>query len=169
MMIRHLLYGLLLLSLFSACSAGRKIRPDGLSYARLGAGMPKEGRRRWRGKDVRDTLFLEEGFAWRAVVLQYPGGKVYVESDFLGQETINRIRIESPQLHFRELRVGSTVAELMATFPEWEVTDIPSFERLDLMPLAQPSLHFLLARPETIPARVKDIDPQARVVAIVVM
>ena len=162
---------LLFLALLPACTGRRVIRPDGLGFVRLGDPMPEPGRLRWQGRDLRDTLFLAEDFTWRAAVLQYDGGKVYIEADFLGQETVNRIRIESPELRYRrQLQVGSTVAELQAAFPEWDLTPLPAYGYLDLSPLARPSLHFLIpAQPGEPPAHIGDLSPETRVVAIVVM
>lgn len=162
--------GLLLLCGLLACTSKRVIRPDGLGFVRLGDPMPAPERHRWRGCDMRDTLFHADDFIWRGAVLQYPGGKVYLEADFLGQETVNRIRIESPDLHYRrDLRVGSTVAELAAAFPEWDVQSLPAYGFLDLSPLAQPSLHFLVQPPRETVSALTDLPPATPVVAIVVM
>ena len=165
-----ILLALLLVSCFSAHS----IRGDGLKHVRLGGEMPDVDRLAFHGRPLYDTLYDEGGFQWRTVIIEYPQGKVYVEEDFFGRETVNRIRIETPDLAVKkQIRVGNTLSDLQELGLRWVVTPIPAYGRIDV---SSGSLHFLVsdagidadALQDRVPA-FESLPPEARILAIVVM
>ncbi|GAB4427464.1 MAG: hypothetical protein OHK0039_45810 [Bacteroidia bacterium] len=175
--IASLLIAGMLLWLLPGCRATRQITPSGLGFIQLGDAMPAPGRARLRGHDLRDTLFNEGGFVWRAAVMQYPGGKVYIEEDFVAQQRVNRIRIESSDLRYRKhIHTGMTLGELRGYYPEWQVVYLPAYGYWDLSALARPSIHYLLPASDTTLLHGADgfipvgaLPSEARVRVIVVM
>lgn len=159
------------------CVGLKKIEPDGLSYLTIGEAMPEPGIRRLKGLSVRDTLYEADGFQWRASILRYPHGKVYVEEDFFGNGTVNRIRIESPDLKFkRQFSVGMEVVQLQKLASSWNIYYLDDYQLLDVSASNYPEIHFLVQdqallqrRPEEDTLSLEDLNPQARVRAIVVM
>jgi len=160
------------LLLLSACQQHRVLVPNGLKYLQLGDPMIPPATHKLKGKFVRDTLFSEGEYSWRAAILDYPQGKVYVESDFYGQNFVNRIRVEAPQLIFRDqLYAGMTLGELAALPWEWEVYYLESYQVWDLSSPAFHNLHLLVPpvpgkSPESLTSW-KDLPADLRVHALV--
>ncbi|RMG18117.1 MAG: hypothetical protein D6730_23200 [Bacteroidetes bacterium] len=135
----------ILILLLGGCMGSKKILPRGLKYLSIGDPMPEAGTRRLKGRAVRDTLFNEGGYQWRAAVLQYKGGKVYIEEDFWGKGKVNRIRIESPELKFkREFSVGMDVEALKRLTNDWNIIYLEDYGLLDLASPLFPEVHFLV-------------------------
>jgi hypothetical protein len=173
---RKLLWPLLLLLIALSCRPAFEIRPNGIGYYKLGDELPEDDKKRVKGHAIRDTLFREQDFSWRAKILSFRKGPVYLEGDFTGQNRINRIRVESPALSYREeLRVGMTVAELKNFAPRWFVTYLPDYGVWDLTHPDTPSIHYLVAargEQQGEAASIQSIDaldPEAPIVMIVIM
>ncbi|MEO1450954.1 MAG: hypothetical protein AAFV07_15600, partial [Bacteroidota bacterium] len=155
----------------SGCKGPYQIRDNGLSYLSLGAPMPETGTVRLKRLPVRDTVFFENDFTWRASVIKYPVGKVYVESDFLGQETVNRIRIQSPDLQLdKQFSVGDPITGLTSWAEVWDLTYLEDYGVYDLVAIDRPSVHFLVksAQAQTLKGPA-DFPATARIYAIVIM
>ncbi|MEM7659364.1 MAG: hypothetical protein AAF399_24805 [Bacteroidota bacterium] len=163
-------------ALGTGCSTSKRLQTSGIANLQVGGEMLPPETQRWKRHAVRDTMYLEGGYTWRASILQYKAGKVYVESDFMGQETINRIRVESSDIQMKNGQmVGMTVGSLLTTATDWQVTYLSDYGLLDAISLYQPSVHYLIrdlnyqhdAAQSLIP--IAKIDPLATVTAIVVM
>lgn len=158
-----------------ACKGPYQIRDNGLSYLSLGAPMPETGTVRLKRLPVRDTVFLQDDFTWRASIIKYPQGKVYVEADFLGQEQVNRIRIQSPDLQLDKVyRVGAPIQSLSNWAEEWDVSYLDAYSVFDLVAIDRPNIHFLVqgTAAKTVSSRPRkpaDFPPDASIYAIVIM
>ena len=96
----------------------------------------------------RDTTFNDHEYSWRGLVLQYPMGKVYIEEDFEGMGTINRIRIETPELKLKNgIKTGDTVKQLRAASAKWTITALADYKLFDFYSTAFPQIHFLVSEP----------------------
>lgn len=134
----------LVFALFS-CKARKEISLQGLSFVELGDEMPEKGRKKWKGKAVKDTLFKEEGYSWRAVVVEYKNGQVWIEEDFLGEHMVNRVRVETSDLTFRDsISVGKPVSILHSIPVPWFLLYLPAYDLWDISSEELPSLHFLV-------------------------
>lgn len=162
---------------FLGCSSSKLIRGNGLKYLQLGDPMPEIGTVKIKGHAVRDTVFNEGGYIWRASILKYDKGKVYVEEDFLGKGIVNRIRIESPELIARKtVSVGMPIISLKTISEDWEVTYLADYELLDVVSVSYPTIHYLIKETK-IPESsfeekehsINDLSDDAKIVAIVVM
>ena len=128
-----------------SCQAHKELVPKGLKFAQIGEEMIAPDTYKLKGKYLRDTLFQEEEYTWRAAVLDYPTGKVYIEEDFYGQNRINRIRVEAGQFSFRkELFPGMSIAELKQLPWQWEISYLEAYGVWDLHSTAFPRLHLLV-------------------------
>lgn len=128
-----------------SCQAHKELVPKGLKFAQIGEEMIAPDTHKIKGKYLRDTLFQEEEYTWRAAILDYPTGKVYIEEDFYGQNRINRIRVEASQFSFRkELFPGMSLAELRQLSWQWEMTYLEAYQVWDLTSQAFPRLHLLV-------------------------
>ena len=78
---------LLLATLFfvMSCRDSKTLFQNGLSYAHLGDVMIPAGMGHFKGHAVRDTICSENDYQWRAAVLKYPNGNVWIEEDFFGE------------------------------------------------------------------------------------
>ncbi|MEM7035762.1 MAG: hypothetical protein AAF570_02210 [Bacteroidota bacterium] len=170
------LMALLAMVVLVAC-AGRKkmIRSSGLHAIKLGDALPAPGTKALKGVALRDTLLEDGEYTWRASMMQYKNGPVYLEEDFYRSEQLNRIRIETPDLKLRNgLRVGKTVSDLVEVGGEWFVSPLPRFKLFDVYSRKFPRVHFLVDAPGN--ALDKDFeeysldqfDPGSKIVAIVV-
>ncbi|MEL6675888.1 MAG: hypothetical protein AAFR61_27015 [Bacteroidota bacterium] len=174
---RTICIGLLCMGLLSACGAGSQITERGLKYVKLGDPMPEAGLNRWKGHAVTDTLFDEGGFSWRGMVLKYREGQVLIEEDFLKQGTVNRIRVESPQLNVKKtIAVGNTVADLLPLAKDWDVLYLADYGLLDVTSLSDYHIHFLIRDTENKQElfekeglKLQELSPSAQIVSIVIM
>jgi len=167
---------LLLTLALASCVSSSRIRSDGLKGISLGDPMPARGEKMTLRMPARDTTFSENNFKWWAKVLKYPKGKVYLESDFAGGETLNRIRIETSDLELRNgLKVGSTWFDLRSKAGDWQARPYPEFGLIEAFSLEYPKIVFLLKDREfdfeeiTEQLDVQDISPDAKVRIIVLM
>lgn len=162
-----------------SCSNSKEIAGNGLQGIEIGKNTPLKGKKRWKGRAVRDTLLSESGFNWKGSILKYRDGTVLVEEDFGGQGLVNRIRIETSKLSWKDsLRVGNTLSTLVSHSDSWLVSYLVDYELYDLVQEEHPSVHFLVSDKGNVPDSVKEgseapqlnqIDPLARIVSIVVM
>lgn len=132
------------------CS-GRKhtIGKDGLHAIKLGENLPAPGTESLKGVPLRDTLFRDSSYTWRASVMQYKEGIVLLEQDFFGEESLNRIRIETPELKLKNgLRVGKTVADLKKINGEWYIAPLERFKVFEFYSELFPYTHFIVSAPE---------------------
>ena len=172
----HLFFwSFLLLSI--GCIGPKEINSNGLKYARLGMKMPEEGQKRLKGHAIRDTVFNEGGYQWRASILKFPKGKVYLEEDFTGTNTVGRIRIEAPALSFKKAYgVGTPAGNLGDLSDEWFAYYLRDYELLDFSSNEFPGLHFLVRDTKytgeqagDVEIQLKDLTNTSKIVAIVVM
>ena len=157
------------------CTGKKVIRSSGLSYIKLGEEMPPAGIQKWKKFTVNDSIFKEDEYQWRSSILDYRKGKVYLEEDFFSTEVLNRIRIETPELRLRNgLRVGNTVADLVASTPNWYIVPMKRFQMYDFYSELYPRIHFVIKDP-SVPMDsedyedyiVQNFNPEAPVRAIV--
>jgi hypothetical protein len=135
---------LVLLALpLSGCFPEDAIRRSGLKKIRLGDPLPPMGSEYWWAYPAKDTMFLEKDYLWRGVILRFPEGRVYLEEDFFQMATLNRIRIETPDLLFkRKIRVGNSLRELKAMGGKWEILYLPEYHKVDIY---VKGVHFLVS------------------------
>lgn len=164
----------------ASCRSTKTIYPTGLYYAQIGSEMPAEGTSRIKGHSVKDTVFSEGGYEWRATVVKYgKSGNVYLEDGFWGEGKVNRIRVESPKLVFHadeEVHVGMDWNELKPLGREWQLTYLENYGLVDVFSAAYPSMHFLIREtPEATAGLAKGegspevLNSGAKLVAIVLM
>ncbi len=133
----------------TGCAGERKlITSNGVHVLRLGDPMPPVGTDHLRGHGVRDT-FVEQGeFQWREIVMDYKKGRVYLEEDFFGSQSLNRVRIYTPELRLRNgLRVGMGVSDLQAKATDWVLVPMPEYNLIDAYSRTMPRIHFLVDDP----------------------
>ena len=171
-----LLVGVGMVCFLSSCSGSKRLRQNGLAQLTIGKPMLSTETQRWKRHLVRDTLFNEGGYTWRASILQYKDGKVYVEEDFLGQNQINRIRVESRELRLKKGQaVGMKLADLLVTGRDWQVVYLEAYQLLDIISLYQPSVHYLVRDPQfqvrslSQPIHIDELSATAEITAIVLM
>lgn len=135
--------------LLPGCGTHRTIITEkGLHGIPLGGEMPAAGARRFKGYAMRDSLAEEAEFSWRVARLKAKGGPVYVESDFMDREQVNRIRIETAALHLRNgLAVGMQVEDLRAAATDWAIVPLKAYRIFDFYSRKFPSIHFLVDDP----------------------
>ena len=153
--------------LLVSCGGSKKISRSGLKYIQIGDPMLKEGMDHLKGHAARDTIFNEDGYIWRAVILKYNTGKVYVEEDFFEKKVVNRIRIETPDLISRKtIKVGMNFADLKALGDDWEIVYLDSYRVFDVASIDFPSIHYLVKASSVTREQPEDT---AKIVSIVVM
>lgn len=168
---------LALLVFCAACKGPYLIHKDGLAFVEIGDPMPARDLEWYHGFPIGDTLFSENGFEWQGANIQLDSGLLILESDFEGNQTVNRIRIESPELYSRrKLRVGMQVSDLRTKGRNWQIYYLENYDLVDISARRRPSIHYLISEPKLSPARLKDpglkldvLSPEAKIVAIVVM
>ncbi|MDX1908585.1 MAG: hypothetical protein SF053_16225 [Bacteroidia bacterium] len=157
--------------LLAGCGASRLVYPDGLSYIRLGEAMPT--RAVFHGRVLQDTLFVEGGYSWPAAVVRSGKGRIYLEGDFVGGSTLNRIRLTTSRYTTPlGIRVGMTWAELLPLAADWSALPIPGYGVADVASAAAPSIHYLVWAPAWVADTVfsiQNIPRDAPVTAIVIM
>lgn len=147
----HLLAACLLAVAFLGSCAGKKttIGRNGLHAIKLGDKLPEPGTESLKGIPLRDTLFEDSSYTWRAAMMEYKEGVVYLEQDFFGEDALNRIRIETPELKLKNgLRVGKTVADLKKINGPWFISPLTEYNVFDFYTQLFPSTHFLVSAPE---------------------
>ena len=140
---RLLFFSLILLfSHFSiSCTPKDAITPKGIKIAHLGKEMPPDGNQ-YAGYRMRDTAFNEEGFQWPALILETGEGEIWLEGDFEDGKSINRIRVETPELWYKKkIHVGSSLAELQKLGGDWVATYIRKYGKIDIY---VKGVHFLV-------------------------
>ena len=158
--------------------AGKKtmITSNGLHGIKLGDQLPAVGTESLKGVSLRDTLLEDKDYTWRAALMEYTDGLVYLEEDFSRGETLNRIRVETPELKLKNgLRVGKTVGDLQKIKGEWYINPLTDFEVFDFYTRLMPNIHFLVADAKTDMSdpdwknyKMDMFDPEAQIVAIVI-
>lgn len=166
-----LLGGLLLLV---ACQGPKAISTAGLRHIQLGEQMPAPDNKQHRKVPFRDTVVQAGGYEWTARIIEYPQGEVWVESDFFGDNLVNRLRIETPELFVRKtdkLRVGSTAAQLRELHPRWQVSWLDEYGYYDVIDPKNIQIHYLFPAPADAhpDPNLSELPDTARVAAIVVM
>jgi hypothetical protein len=163
---RILLYMIAAILLIS-CGGSKKITGNGLKYVRIGDPMLEEGLDKLKGRAVRDTIFNENGYIWRASILKYKTGKVYIEEDFFEKHTVNRIRVETPDLVSRKtITVGMNFSDLQSLGDDWEITYLESYGVFDVASIDYPSVHYLVKASDS-----SQTQPgaDAKIISIVIM
>ena len=136
---------LALISLLLGCQAHKELVPNGLKFVQVGDPMIPVNKYKLKGKYLRDTVFQAEEYTWRASILDYPTGKVYIEEDFYGQNLVSRIRVEASQLMFRqEIYAGMSLEELKSLPWKWEIFYLENYQVWDLSSDAFAGLHLLV-------------------------
>ena len=165
------------LCFLASCAASKRISEKGLKFIKLGDPMPAEGLKRYKGHAVRDTTYDEGGYRWRAVIMDYKDGEVYIEEDFLGEKKVNRIRVESAKLSVnKEIVVGMSFGELKTRANDWDIIYLYSYGLLDVTSVSSYHIHYLI-KDEKTPAKQyekekiepDDINDDAKVIGIVIM
>lgn len=172
---RKIIWLPLSLILILACNGPTKITQKGLAYARLGEQMPTKGLTELAGLSARDTLYDEGGFQWRALILNYGNGEVFIEEDFGQQGLINRIRIETPSLKASKNRlVGMSWSALLPMKNNWDAIYLVNYGVWDVVSASQNRIHYLLEEKRDTASfdwqgGINSIPTDANVKAIVVM
>lgn len=135
--------------LLTACGARKQlIGSDGIYHVKIGGGMPPANQYEFNGIVCNDSIAEEDEYSWRIVTLDYKKGKVRVEEDFFMDEIVNRIRVETPELHLKNgLKVGSTLADLKKAEKDWYIAPLPKYQRWDFYSRKFPRIHFLVEAP----------------------
>ncbi|MEM6263174.1 MAG: hypothetical protein AAGI38_11745 [Bacteroidota bacterium] len=171
----HLLLSTLLLCLLlQSCRSPWSIRPEGLRNLQLSSQMPGAEDQRFQGYQVSDTVLREEGYEWQTLIIHHAQGNVWVEADFFKGEVINRLRIETPEFHVKKkIRVGNVWKELQPMAAGWNLTYLPTHQRIDAYSSEFPGIHFLFPTKEapnpSEALSINSIPQDAEIVAIVVM
>lgn len=172
--IHILLFGAAIMVGMTSCNKNI-IGTNGIHYAKIGQHMPPEETYKIKGKIVLDTVFVDEDHEWRGMVVEHKEGIVILEEDFYDHETLNRIRIETPELRTKNgLTVGKTVGDLAEVTKRWHINAMPRFERWDFYAREMPRIHFVIkddgkiARGDTSVFKIEDFDPGIKIEAIVV-
>ena len=179
-MMRLLGYMLLPLLFLAACSGSKTISSRGLPYAQLGQSMPASGAASLGGRQLRDTLFREGEYEWRAAIVDYGSkGKVYLEDGFWAEGMINRIRVESPKFRVKgaeKIRVGMSWEEVRPQGQAWQMIYLPDYGLVDVFSDEFPRMHFLIRESRLSPEALEDpamqadsLSPNAAIRAIVLM
>ena len=159
----------------SACTSTNKITEKGLSIAKLGGPMPTKGLAEYGGNAVRDTAYDEGGFQWRAMIVSYPEGEVFIEEDFGGQGLINRIRVETPDLKVsKNVEVGMLWKDLLPLKKNWDAIYLDAYQVWDVVFPGKRRIHYLIEEEReldqaTIQRGYKEIAKEAKLRAIVIM
>ncbi|MEM6804717.1 MAG: hypothetical protein AAF696_25190 [Bacteroidota bacterium] len=159
----------------SACTSTNKITEKGLAFAKLGDPMPEKGLEAYGGNAVRDTAYDEGGFQWRALIVSYPEGEVFIEEDFGGQALINRIRVETPDLKVnKKLEVGMLWKELLPLKKNWDAVYLSDYQVWDVVFPRKGRIHYLIEEERElnqtdIEKGYKKISMEAKLRAIVIM
>ncbi len=124
-----------------SCTPKQAITPKGIKIARLGKKMPAPAST-YAGFATRDSLITEAGFEWPVLRVEMQEGHVWIEGDFAGGASINRLRIETPELVYkRKIRVGSSLTALQALRGEWQALYLRSYRSVDI---EVGGIHFLV-------------------------
>ncbi len=164
----------MVLSVFS-CSSRKTFTEYGLSFVEIGDEMPEEGLRKWKGKSVKDSLFNADDFSWRSAILSYKNGPVYIEEDFLGNNSVNRIRIETQDLLYQDsISVGKSIQVLNSYPGKWFVAYLADYELWDISCDQFPSIHFLVEpidkdKTSLSTPKLEDLNQNSPIVSIVIM
>jgi len=127
------------------CAGKKIIRSNGIHAIKLGDPLPAQGTDELGGVSVRDTLLTEREYEWRAALMEYEEGLVFLEEDFFGSKKLNRIRIETPELRLKNgLRVGKTIADLKSTKADWFIRAYPEFGVFEFYSRKFTQIHFLV-------------------------
>lgn len=115
---------------------------NGFSFIKLGDSVT------WKniqaeGATAKDTVFeqkaiMEDGddlvIDWNARILSFEDGRIYLETDFDNDVTLNRIRIETPQFSdARGLKVGSTLKDIKAAYGNLLAYPLPDFGVIEVL------------------------------------
>lgn len=161
----------------SSCTGKKSvITSKGLYGIKLGDQLPPPGAEKYKGVSVRDTLMEDDEYTWRAALMEYAEGLVYLEEDFSRGERLNRIRIETPELKLKNgLRVGKTVEDLRKIKGEWFINPLQKFNVFDFYTRLLPNIHFLvsdegtdISDPDWRNYKMEMFTPEAKIVAIVI-
>lgn len=162
---------------FTGCAAKKKmITPSGLYGIKLGDRLPPIEANEFKGVPLRDTILEDQDYSWRAALMSYEEGLVYLEEDFSNGDILNRIRVETPELKLKNgLRVGKTVADLQKIKGEWFISPLQDFGVFDCYSRSFPNTHFLIpdkgmdtSDPNWQKYRIEMLDPTAPIQAIVI-
>ncbi len=158
-----------------SCQSGKMIHSEGIHYAKCGQAMPEKGTEIIGGLPATDTFYEDEGHRWRALIVEHNHGNVILEEDFYDHETLNRIRIETPDFRLRSgLKVGLTIADMGKKTGQWYISGMPRFASYDFYSEEFPRIHFVIPEdgkerePDTLGYRFSDFDPGLKIVAIVI-
>ncbi len=161
----------------TSCSGKKSmITSKGLYGINLGDQLPAPGTDKYKGIPLRDTLMEDDEYTWRASLMEYKEGLVYLEEDFSRSAYLNRIRIETPELKLKNgLRVGRTVEDLRKVKGEWYINPLQKFEVFDFYTRLMPNIHFIVSDQETDMSdpdwknyKMDMFSPEAKIVAIVI-
>lgn len=161
----------------TGCAAKKKmITSNGLYGIKLGDRLPPIDAIEFKGIPLRDTILEDKEYSWRAALLAYDQGLVYLEEDFSNGDQLNRIRVETPELKLKNgLRVGKTVADLQKVKGNWFVSPLQDFGVFDCYSRSFPNTHFLIpdenmdmSDPDWQKYRLEMLDPEAPIIAIVI-
>lgn len=96
------------------------------------------------GGMVKDTVFESINFdsagndttSWVVRMIDEPDGRVYLESDFESNWNLFRFRVENPKYVLKpfDLRVGMTIGDVKAKFPNLYVGPLPEFKKIEVYP-----------------------------------
>lgn len=161
----------------SSCTGKKSvITSKGLYGIKLGDQLPAAGTDKYKGISLRDTLLEDEEYSWRAALMEYQNGLVYLEEDFGRGEILNRIRVETPELKLKNgLRVGKTVGDLQKIRGEWYISPLQDYDVFDFYTRLLPNIHFLVSDeraqmddPDWQNYKMDMFNPEAQIVAIVI-
>ena len=122
-----------------------QICESGLTFVQLQDYIANIDVEKWEPKEIADSLMQESGYDWLQRTIHLSEGSIMIEGNFidsnisndtiLSESQVNRIHVRSTLYQTRDqLRVGSTVSELLERYPEheWLISAIPDYETIVL-------------------------------------
>lgn len=135
---------LLLIVIFLAGCSGTLIRPTGLRGARLGHTFPPK-KVKFDYLSSRDSLQTEDRFTWPTRIYTTDSGRIKLEGDFEGGNTLNRVIVED--VHFltrKGLHTGSTLGELKKGYSDLRAVPLPNYRLLEIYALSEPRILYMV-------------------------
>jgi len=135
---------MLQLLIFLAGCSGTLIRSGGLRGARLGHTFPPK-KVKFDYLSSRDSLQTEDRFTWPTRIYTTDSGRIKLEGDFEGGNTLNRVIVEDARFQTRKgIHVGSTLADLKKQYADLRAVPLPNYRLLEIYALSEPRVLYMV-------------------------
>lgn len=140
-----MLLAIFMLSAFLGCRSTYDIKQRKTGKFEIGESWPPVDAFFWKGMEVVDTLFNEDGYSWGVQILRDEKGQVVIEENFFLKGKINRIRIEHPKWKGNKgMALGQRFGEVKENFAKGQATYLVDYEVLDIVEKEGSGIHYLL-------------------------